>query len=802
MTDSSLMSFGGSSHGDVGDKSLCSSSDSPAVRIIENFAVDLETSQQHALVQEQPQVEITVPDGSAAAARSLDTLAIGGEPSAGLVKSDAINAEPMENSGDPISQFTPVENAADPIEDFSFEAGVNTAGLGSDLTGGLFGAQSMDEASALQAAALQHEFGVTDDGFMSVRSEEVHVRNTILDPESQTEVLAHAATQSALLQSLEPPVPQFMWEQTGFLGTVFGQNNLVDELFPTTSLKRPPCHLIDLTGTVDEEAPIQKALRQGQVRRIFLKVFRQSSISNEETQRANFINGWTSIVLMNVFAFSAFDKCRLECEDDELRATVHLTVAECLARKATSTVGKRLGSLKRFVDFCAQSALSPFPLEDRNMHGYLSQLVQDPHASGSSGKSFLEAVRFSSAMLGLRSDETNSISQRVAGLAETLVKRAPIIDQADPLSVDQVKRLERACCSAEPLPDKIILGGILIMVYGSARASDIAKAVKLLVDIDPRPDTPGLDTEPNGFIELGVLCQKGARSDTHRRMLLPVVAPLFSLSGAKWWESWMESRAAMGLAPSGLLDFPLLCRFDADEKPIAQSMIASEIGEFIRQALNIETLKHNKTRSHSCKATVLSWLSKYGTDLPTRRLVGHHLDPTARSAEIYSRDAMSPAVRAVLGVLQAIKSGRFCPDDTRSGRFRPEPAQEGGEEADAASNGSYEFPFSASEHLGGDSDSTGTDSSSDAETERPEEIDDATTLWELLRPELRPKLVQVRSELEKFVHKISCVVHLRKPNSNKFLCGHMLNHRYERREGGASMECPRCTRCFSSKDAS
>ena len=105
--------------------------------------------------------------------------------------------------------------------------------------------------------------------------------------------------------------------------------------------------------------------------------------------------------------------------------------------------------------------------------------------------------------------------------------------------------------------------------------------------------------------------------------------------------------------------------------------------------------------------------------------------------------------------------------------------------------GSYEFPFSASERLGGDSDSTGTDSSSDAETERPEEIDDATTLWELLRPELRPKLVQVRSELEKFVHKISCVVHLRKPNSNKFLCGHMLNHRYERREGGASMECPR-----------
>ena len=70
------MLFRGSSHEDVGDKSLCSSSDSPAVRVIESFADDLETTQQHALVQEQPQVEITVSDGSAAAVhRTLWQLA-------------------------------------------------------------------------------------------------------------------------------------------------------------------------------------------------------------------------------------------------------------------------------------------------------------------------------------------------------------------------------------------------------------------------------------------------------------------------------------------------------------------------------------------------------------------------------------------------------------------------------------------------------------------------------------------------------------------------------------------------------
>ena len=82
--------------------------------------------------------------------------------------------------------------------------------------------------------------------------------------------------------------------------------------------------------------------------------------------------------------------------------------------------------------------------------------------------------------------------------------------------------------------------------------------------MDPRPDADRPDTEPDGYVELGVLKNKGARSDVHRRLLLPIVAPLISLSGAKWWESWQEARMALGLGTSGLLDKPVMCRFDAD----------------------------------------------------------------------------------------------------------------------------------------------------------------------------------------------------------------------------------------------
>ena len=456
-----------------------------------------------------------------------------------------------------------------------------------------------------------------DDGFMSNSADVASETGFSMHDATSSDGLDHPAIQTAFAQSLEPHVPKFMWEQDNFLNLVFGKDDVVNNLFPHVDLKRPHGALIDLTGVDDYEPPISKSLRRGAGKPVYLRVFKQSTIVHKETQRSNFINGWTSIVLLNVDAFSAFDKARLECADAELRPTVHLTVAECLARKATSTIGKRLGSMRRFAEYCTAHSLTPFPLEDSNMHSYMSSLIADSNSAGSTGKAFIEAVRFTSAMLGLKSDELETISRRVAGLADLLIKRAPVVEQADPLTVEQIKALERMCCSAESLQDQTIIGGVLIMTFGSARASDMSRAVKVLVDMDPRQDMERPDGEPVGYIELGVLKNKGARSDVHRRLLLPIVCPLVSLSGARWWESWQEARLALGLCTAGLLDKPVMCRFDGEGSAIDQSMTASEIGDFLRQALNVETMRRNKTRSHSCKATVLSWLAKFGTRAPS-----------------------------------------------------------------------------------------------------------------------------------------------------------------------------------------
>ena len=359
---------------------------------------------------------------------------------------------------------------------------------------------------------------VPEDGM----DENIDIPDTLIDSAASANSLNHDATQLRFEQSLVPQQPEFMWEGSGFLPTVFGNGNIADELFPVFSMHRPPRALIDLTGEDPVEPPIRKALRLGQHSPFYLRATKQSTVLHEDSQRQTHVNGWVSLVLLNLEAFSAFDVVLVERSGSELRDLVRETVVECIARKATSTVGKRLGSIRAFAEHCMEHGCSPFPLEDVSMHAYLTRLLNDSQTAGSKGKSFLEAVRFSGAVFGLRSIEGQLVSLRVAGAAELLMRRAPIIEQAKPLTVEQMRKLERECCCSESLQDRAILGAVLVMVFGSARVSDMTRAVRFLVDRGCQDASERRPHEPAGYIELGVLGNKGARRDAHRRMLLPV----------------------------------------------------------------------------------------------------------------------------------------------------------------------------------------------------------------------------------------------------------------------------------------
>eukprot|EP00435_Cladocopium_sp_Y103_P044504 s1350_g12.t1 len=245
---------------------------------------------------------------------------------------------------------------------------------------------------------------------------------------------------------------------------------------------------------------------------------------------------------------------------------------------------------------------------------------------------------------------------RVDGMAVELGKRAGPILQASPLLVSQVIALEKLVATTQDLKDRVAYGAMLVLLYSCGRFSDGQRAVNMILDVERSSIDHGSIDCP-GFVELQVLGKNGARSDVLRRTYLPLVAPVYSLGSFGWFQAWLQAREILGLEISGKLTAPLLCRFGADGVPLQQEITSSECGKLLRRALRVDEDGSSGIRSHSLKATALSWAGKFGVGLETRRLLGHHLDANAKSAEAYNRDSMGPAVEQLVKTLQAIKQG-------------------------------------------------------------------------------------------------------------------------------------------------
>ena len=708
---------------------------------------------------------------------------------------------------DPISQFASAPS--DPISQFSDACGsvefsnlfgsLNENGLEGLGTGSQCGS---DDPASINSAEMRRCLGSGRSECADERTQhgEVASSSSAFSREARRDV-HHDVALEAFARSLQTSAPKFMWESDNFLNTVFNSgSSVVDTLFKPVQLKRPAPAFVDLSGDAPEEPPVVKALRRGAVKPVYLASFSKSSLDNEDSKRKSFVSGWVTLVLINRTAFNAFTDALSRAVGPE-RETINRCLVECFAAKATSTVGKRLGSMSKYASFCEKCGIHAFPLSEKSMYAYLSELYTNPMSSASSGRSFLEAVRFSASLLGLHGLQQDRVPQRVSGLAEMLARKATTLKQASPLSVLQVSKLEELCCTSDSINDRAIIGGILTMLYSCARASDAARVVQLVID---RVQCGEGDIPADGiagYIEAGALHTKGARSQVHKRSLLPLVAPMAGVSGWRWWDSFLQAREALGLQIEGKLSCPLMCRFDEQGQAVPAALQASEIGCFLRNVLKIPHEKTNAIRSHSLKVTPLSWTAKAGSSLAIRRSLGHHLDTNARSATIYARDAMAPPLRELCRVIQLIASKEFFPDNTRSGRFRKEmeakevapTAVDSGEE----SEGSYEMPFS--ERLAGDTESSNTDASSDADApESDSEVLDTTTLWDLVEPKYRPNLVKTKEGFDTWMHCQSRVLHLAATEGRRFVCGRQATQRYTQ-VLAASSECTRCQTCYTNK---
>ena len=193
---------------------------------------------------------------------------------------------------------------------------------------------------------------------------------------------------------------------------------------------------------------------------------------------------------------------------------------DAFSTKATGTLTKRAGSLQRLVvQLYKQDVASPWRMAEEDLYTALTNL-RDQGCGATSPSHMIESLFFLHGIARfLHMDLDTVISARCKGVAHScFVSKAPL-EQRDPLTCDQVRRLEAAMVRAGPA-SQCILGQILLCVHGVCRWKDSQrlKLVELLGDGESQiiffGDALGSKTsEQGGKEQVHAICCSGARTD-------------------------------------------------------------------------------------------------------------------------------------------------------------------------------------------------------------------------------------------------------------------------------------------------
>ena len=106
--------------------------------------------------------------------------------------------------------------------------------------------------------------------------------------------------------------------------------------------------------------------------------------------------------------------------------------------------------------------------------------------------------------------------------------------------------------------------------------------------------------------------------------------------------------------------------------PLQRAIETDEAGCWLRLLLGEHLTRAGSSRpisSHSLKSTMLTFAAKRGINHQDRLSLGHHAHPY-RMADVYARDAQARDLRILDERIAEIRSGAFCPDESRAGRFK------------------------------------------------------------------------------------------------------------------------------------
>ena len=478
---------------------------------------------------------------------------------------------------------------------------------------------------------------------------------------------------------------------------------------------------------------------------------------------------WTSIILHEV---GAWEVARLEvqCKTMEFaRGGLLESIADSLGAKATNTLHNRASPLLQYISFYKEKGKPCFPLHEFQVYDYLKACN---NRASSFPRSLLLSINFADHHFGLHGAASVRASGRIKGLVEILYSQRKKLVQRPPLTVKQILHLEAIVHDeGRAVFDRLASGYFLFLTYGRLRYSDGLQVSSVM--IDERPD---------GFGFLECLAEKTKTSITLEKKSrhIPIAVPLMSLGPTPWVKTWLQLREDKVLPTGDVQGFmPLLTTPAAGGGWTRIPLTVSSAAGWLRALIHgVEPEGDVKVGTHSCKASLLSMCAKFNMVGQSRRILGYHSGGSKDSSMlVYSRDAAAGPLRDLCHMMDAIKAGKFIPDETRSGRFvdmEPQPHPE--DDDDGASS------------------STATENEEEVDCEGEETAcQNVVGAWQPEKSLDVEGAVYARNKLSRCLHVMADEA------GSEFKCGRRMSASYDLLQSKPSFMSPACNMCFKAQ---
>ena len=467
--------------------------------------------------------------------------------------------------------------------------------------------------------------------------------------------------------TLEPAVSlKFPWE-SGIWGEIFGNADRTSHV-ARPALVRPG--VVPLPDNEIVAPPAFKSRRVASKPQSWQQVVMASDVSTwqeiHEAKLDTALKRFFDVVIMFPTSYQLVAQlAALKTVGEQMN-----TMRDVLGSKSPLTLLKRVNSITRYMSFLRSRGIAA-PGVESDFYAFLNE-QRDAGAPQSRLASVVEAVRFLEHVIGLEG-VSDLLSKRCLGAAR--LPTAGPQKQASPLTVDELRALHDILLDEdETMWDRNMAGAFLCCIYTRSRWSDFQHANTILAD----PDV----TAPE-FVELTISDYKTKSANAWKGGLLAAVAPAVGVTSDNWGATWLSLRDALG-APLEE-GYPVMPAPDFSGEPTKRPISTKEVSGWVKLLLDRRGLVFGERRvsSHSAKATMLSFLSKYGADLAIREILGAHVSHL-QSVIRYSRDALAEPLRVMCRMLHDIRMGRFAPDATRSGYFHEVEVELPGRAGDAA----------------------------------------------------------------------------------------------------------------------